>query len=252
VSATAATATVTITDNDAPVSNPVFTITNATTVAEAAGTVLVATVTRDDAAVAATIDVTVASGTATVGQDLAGGTQTVTFAAGQTTAEITVAIVDDVVVEATETFTVSIANPSIGTVGTASATISITDNDVAPPTENLVVLGIAGLNATVAGNNATDEVFTFNTLGARATGDNTQVNLSAFDVANDVLRIDLATANAALVALNQLNGVDGIIVQSNVITQSTLINFGPDANGDIITVTLQGITDASSVAIEIV
>jgi len=252
VSATAATATVTITDNDAPASNPVFTITNATTVTEDAGTVLVATITRDDASAAASLTVTVAGGTATAGTDFFGGTATVNFAVGQTTHDIQVEIVDDAIVESAETFTVTISNPSIGTIGSATTTVTITDNDVAPPAENLVVLGIAGANASITGNNAVDEIFTFNLVGARATADNTQIVLSSFDVANDSLRFDLATANAAITSLSQLAGVDGILVQTNPITNSTLINFGPDLNGDVITIELQGITNPAAVDVAIV
>lgn len=242
-------ATVTITDNDTPVSNPVFNITNATTVAEDAGTVLVATITRDDASAAASLTVTVAGDTATAGADFFGGTATANFAAGESTHEIRVEIVNDTLVEGNETFTVAISNPSIGTIGNGTTVVTITDNDVA---ENLVVLGIAGANASVTANAAQDEIFTFDAVGAMATADNTQVILSGFDVAHDSLRIDLATADAAIVNLSQLGSVAGLSVQANPITNSTLINFGPDLNGDVITVELQGITDSAAVNIAIV
>ena len=56
----------------------------------------------------------------------------VTFAIGQTTASVDIAIVDDTEVESTESFSVNIANVTGNAqLGTAAATVNITDNDVA-------------------------------------------------------------------------------------------------------------------------
>ncbi|MDQ2104127.1 Calx-beta domain-containing protein [Azospirillum isscasi] len=56
---------------------------------------------------------------------------TVTFAAGQQTARITVNVQGDRDVESDETFTVTLSNPSGGTIGTAVATGTIRNDDVA-------------------------------------------------------------------------------------------------------------------------
>ena len=76
--------------------------------------------------------------------------------------------------------------------------------------------------------------------------------MNGFAVAADKLTIDLAVANAAITTLAGLNGVDGISVQSNIITNETLINFGPDANGDVIAITLAGLTDPALVNISVI
>jgi hypothetical protein len=53
-----------------------------------------------------------------------------TFAAGQTSKTITLLVIDDGFAEGDETLTLSLANPTVGILGTpATATITITDND---------------------------------------------------------------------------------------------------------------------------
>jgi hypothetical protein len=49
-----------------------------------------------------------------------------------------------------------------------------------------------------------------------------------------------------------LNGVEGIAVQTNPIAGSTLVNFGMDANGDVITLTLTGTTSPSSIVVNVI
>ena len=234
-----------ITVNVSATSNPNFSVADVT-VDEGVGTAAV-TITRDDATDLATIDVATADGTATDGTDYTALTETVTFAAGATTATVNVAIIDDADTEGDETFTVNLSNASIGNITDAEATVAITDNE-----GNFVTFGVGTAAADVTGDNAVDETFIFDLEAARATADNTQVNVTQFDTANDTLRVDLATADAALTTLNQLNGVDGISVTPNVITNNTLINFGPDANGDVITLTLAGLTDPTAIGIEVV
>jgi hypothetical protein len=53
-----------------------------------------------------------------------------TFTAGQTSKTITLLVIDDAFAEGDETLTISLANPTVGILGTpATATITITDND---------------------------------------------------------------------------------------------------------------------------
>ena len=56
----------------------------------------------------------------------------------------------------------------------------------------------------------------------------------------------------ALDRLGLGDGVDGIAVQFDGIDAETLINFGTDANGDVITLTLIGVTDPALVNISVV
>ena len=85
-----------------------------------------------------TVTVTYASadGTATAGSDYTAVSGTATISAGNTTTTITVPILDDVLYEGNETFTVTLSNPVVApatgntvTIGTATGTCTITDND---------------------------------------------------------------------------------------------------------------------------
>lgn len=81
-------------------------------------------------------------------------------------------------------------------------------------------------------------------LRAQALTDNTQIQITGLDVANDLI-VDAVTA-LGVTTLDQLNGVDGIAVQVNPISGETLVNFGPDADGDVIAITLVGVVDSTS------
>jgi hypothetical protein len=107
-----------------------------------------------------------------------------------------------------------------------------------------------GSTAPVAATAAADN-FTFNVANAKASAPNTQISITGFAVAADMLTIDTTTASGAI-KLNALNGVDGIAVQTNGITNETTINFGADANGDVITVTLAGVTDQTLVNVTLI
>jgi hypothetical protein len=76
------------------------------------------------------------SGTATAGTDFTATTGTLTWPAGDgSTRVISVPIIDDTIAEASESFTVTLSNPVGTTIGTATATVTITDNEqgVFPP-----------------------------------------------------------------------------------------------------------------------
>ena len=79
-----------------------------------------------------TVKWTTANGTATSGSDYTAASGTVTFAAGATSATISVTVLGDRTGEPDETFTVSLSNPSGLTLGTSSATVTITNDDAAP------------------------------------------------------------------------------------------------------------------------
>jgi hypothetical protein len=80
-----------------------------------------------------------ADASATAGSDYLAATGTVTFAAGQTSATITVLVLGDTLHEPDETFTVVLSSPVGLTIGTGTATVTITNDDAAPvmPTVSL-------------------------------------------------------------------------------------------------------------------
>ena len=98
---------------------------------------------------ALTVNYTVA-GTATKGTDYSNLTGSLTIPAGSTTATLPVNVIDDSAVEGSETSVVSLSSSSAYTLGsTSSATVTITDNDVAPIN--------MGVNQTVSGSLSTTD-----------------------------------------------------------------------------------------------
>ncbi|NIX78086.1 Calx-beta domain-containing protein [Microvirga terricola] len=146
---------VTIFDNDAPPPVlPVVTMQNASAT-EGPNAQITFTLTLDTAA---TQDVVVSystlDGAATAANDFVGITSgTTTFAAGQTTATITVNLKDDTVAESTETFTLRLNSATNATIGTATATGTIFDNDsTAPPEINATVVRVHDTTQYKAGD----------------------------------------------------------------------------------------------------
>lgn len=127
--------------------------------------------------------------------------------------------------------------------------ISVNDNGTITGVGNIINVSI-GSNSTISGGNDA-EIFYFDKLAALNTAANTQAVISQFNTEQDSLRINVTDDNTSISTLDQLQG-SGIDVASNPITNSLLVNFGPDANGDVITLTLSGLTDPSAVNIELV
>ncbi len=142
------------------------------------------------------------------------------------------------------------ANPIAG-VGTPLASGQTSGSPVTPPDGSTVVVLTVGSSAPVTAA-AAKELFTLNVAGAKASTSNTQITVNAFDVTKDALQIDLVAANAGITKLSQLKDVEGIAVQNDPFAGATLINFGNDANGDVISITLAGIVDASLVNVTVI
>lgn len=68
-------------------------------------------------------------GTATGGNDYYGITQELVFKGGRTEAQLDVRVIDDTAAEQTETMSIHLVNASGALIGTASATVTINDND---------------------------------------------------------------------------------------------------------------------------
>jgi hypothetical protein len=128
-------ATLTIVDNDVPPSFGTLQFsTSAYSVNEAAGTATI-TVTRSggsDGAVS--VSYATSGGTAAAGQDYTAVSGTLTWAAGDTSSKtFTIPIMDDSLVEGNETIGLTLSNATGGaTLGAATATLTIVDNDVLP------------------------------------------------------------------------------------------------------------------------
>jgi hypothetical protein len=78
-----------------------------------------------------TVAYTTANGTATAGSDYTATSGTLTFAPGETVQTVDVPIVGDTTLEPDETFTLTLSNPVNATLGTATATGTITNDDLA-------------------------------------------------------------------------------------------------------------------------
>ena len=81
-----------------------------------------------------TVEYATSDGTATSGADFAAASGTLTFAANETSKTVEVATTDDSVAEESETFTLTLSSPANATLGDATATGTINDNDDALPT----------------------------------------------------------------------------------------------------------------------
>ena len=111
--------------------------------------------------------------------DFTGGvlpTGTVSFAAGETSKTITVNVAGDSTVEPGENFTVALSNPSAGTtIGTATATGTILNDDTAPGPS----LSITAANASLNEGNSGSTAFTF---AVERTGTTTGSSTASFAV----------------------------------------------------------------------
>ncbi len=139
------------------------------------------------------------------------------------------------------TFTYDITDGN-GGVDSAEVTVTVI-------AENIIDL-VEGTTAPVAAT-ADAEIFSFDAVSALAMTDNTQIQITGFDIAADSLLLDIETAGG-VDSLDDLNGVDGIAVQTNAITNLTTINFGNDADGDVVAIQIAGVTDASLIMVEAV
>ncbi|MBJ7399106.1 S8 family peptidase, partial [Mycolicibacterium sp.] len=125
----AAVSTVTITNDDLPVVSisPV----SVSVVEGDSGTATVTvTVGLSQASLGTvTVGYATANGSASAGLDYTAASGTVTFTAGQTSQQVSVSVAGDATVEADETFTVVLSAASGATLGTATSTVTIANDD---------------------------------------------------------------------------------------------------------------------------
>ena len=79
-----------------------------------------------------TVSYATANGTALAGSDFTAVSDNVTIIAGQTSATFDVTITNDTIDEHNENFTVQLSNPVNAAIGTGTATVQITDEDLPP------------------------------------------------------------------------------------------------------------------------
>jgi chitinase len=107
-----------------------------------------------------TVHYTTSPGTAAAGSDFTARSGTITFAPGQTRQTVSIPVVGDTAVEGNEAFVVRLSSPVNAVIGTAQATGTILDDDVAPPAASPVAYTVgddwgAGFVANVAVANNT-------------------------------------------------------------------------------------------------
>jgi hypothetical protein len=102
------------------------------------------------AADAVTVNYATGGGTATAGSDYVAQSGTLTFAPGETVRTILVDVIGDATFESDETFAVTLSAPSVNArVQTSSATGTITNDDVQPPsvTPTLAIGSVSALES---------------------------------------------------------------------------------------------------------
>ncbi|HEX8097258.1 MAG TPA: M12 family metallo-peptidase, partial [Pyrinomonadaceae bacterium] len=108
-------------------------------VSEGAGGVNVNVTRTGDTSSGATVDYATGNGTASDLRDYAQASGTLKFAPGETSKSFRVLVSDDLYVEGSETSTLTLSNPAGAKLGIQSvASVTITDNDPAPPLTNPV------------------------------------------------------------------------------------------------------------------
>jgi chitinase len=164
----AATAAVTITDDDTA---PSLAIGNASIAEGNAGTTDATLTVNLSAPSGYTVTVDYASedATASEGEDYAASTGTLTFAPGETSKMVPVALTGDADAEFDETLTVSLSNPSHATIATADGTLGILNDDGA-------FAGISIDDVSVSEGNASTSVATFTVTLSEAVADDVTID----------------------------------------------------------------------------
>jgi hypothetical protein len=171
-----------------------------------------------------------ASGTATSGVDFTAASGPVTFAPGATSQTVAVAVLDDTLDEDDETFTVALSAPVNGSIGTATGTATVTDDDATPS------LSVAGVSVTEGDSGTVNAVF--------------PVTLSA--ASGRTVTVAFATANGTAIAGTDFVAASGTVTfAAGVVAQSITVAVTGDIlvePSETFTVTLSSPTAASIAA----
>lgn len=169
----------TITDDDA---TPSLSIANGTSTNETSVSLVVTLSAASGRSV--TVNAAASNGTATQGSDFNAFSSTVTFASGETTKNVSIPLINDTTDEVNETFTVTLSSPNNATISSATATATITDDDVAPnisignvtAAENA---GTASVNVTLSAASAKSITVKYASANATATAGSDYTALSS-------------------------------------------------------------------------
>ncbi len=146
-------------------------------------------------------------------------------------------------------FVMDVLKTTVPTTGTSSGG-SVTVGSGGAGAITLPVGSSASVSATAAA-----EVFFLDVTKAATVTANTQPTITGFDHTLDALRLDLPVVSTVttLAALNglDLGGGNVVVVTSDVIN-GTVASFGFDADGQIMSVSLTGIADASQVHVTVI
>jgi hypothetical protein len=183
-----------------------------------------------------TVQYQTVSGTATPGQDYVTATGTLTIPGGTVSQQIAITVNGDTTVESDEAFTITLSNPSGATIGTATATGTIVNDDSASALDGLletlknIINGI--ITGTIqVGSSVVSIVSTILEQSARiitgTVGDVGSATLGLIDeflsfVSGDTVELpgDYATPGEALASI-----VDRITGGVGAVTES-VVNFG--------------------------
>jgi len=182
-------ATLTIVDNDAP---PTVQLSSSVYSVNEGGSTATITVTLNAASgLTVTVDYATSDDTATAGSDYTASSGPLTFNPGQTSKTFSVPILEDALDEANETVNLTLSNPGNATLGTASATLVIVDNDALPS----VQFSAANFSEAESGGTATITVFLSPASGRTVTvdyaaSDGTATAGSDYTAVGDTLTFD--------------------------------------------------------------
>ncbi|MGC6474101.1 MAG: Calx-beta domain-containing protein, partial [Candidatus Puniceispirillaceae bacterium] len=205
---------ITITDNDLP---PTASI-SGQTIVDDNGTLAPQVTLSGASGLTVEVDYATSDGTATAGNDYTTTTGTLTFTPGQTSLPLSIPILGDIVDENDEIFSVTLSNPDNATLGTATASMLITDNDPAP---TISVADISTVNETASSTNV---VATLSTASEK------------------VITIDYTTSDGTATAGSDYTAASGTITFApGVITQNipvAILADTVDEANETVTITL--------------
>lgn len=170
-----------------------------------------------------------ANGSATAGSDYTAASGTLTFTSAQTSKSVSVVTADDTSVESAETFTMSLSSPTdgstVGTPGTATATIN--DNDSSPPPSfsisdgNGTEGGLVSFTIIKSGSTSSSFTVTF------ATANGTALAYSDYSASSGMLTF---AANETTKTVN-IATIDNLTVED---TETFVVNLSSPSGGSSI------------------
>ncbi|MEE9491835.1 MAG: Calx-beta domain-containing protein [Gammaproteobacteria bacterium] len=188
-----ASAAVTITDNE---SVPSATVTDIT-VGEADGTATLTIALSHASAQSITIDYATADSSAIAGTDYTAASGVLSFAAGEASKTISVSITDDAITETAENFTVALSNAVNATLSSASAVVTIADNE-SVPSATVTDITVGEAAGTVSLTVALSHVSTQNITIDYATADSSAIAGTDYTAASGVLSFAAGEASKTI------------------------------------------------------